>query len=121
MGVSYRPVAIHVQACGLGGYTAHVVLEDDGLPDRECPVHGWDGPPRNEFGTMLVETDDGLRTAFDVQALGKHEELRDCVCPVTCGFDMEHGPYDAFGRKRAYRKALRGEGGKLYPRMRERG
>lgn len=101
--MSYRPVAIHVTGGGLLGYSARVTLEDDGLPEKECPVHGWDGPQRDKLGTM-------------VQVPG--ENLSGCACSVACGFDIECGTYDGMTHKRAWRKALRENGGTLYPRIR---
>lgn len=101
--VTYRPVAVVVNSCGILGYSAHVVLEDDGLPESECPVHGWDGPKRDRIGSPLEEL------------------TADCRCPWVPGFDLEQGPYDAFTHRRAFRKAVRGVGGRLYERTRPRG
>lgn len=94
--MGYRLVEIRVQRDGLG-YMAHAVREDDGVPDDGCPAHGFD-PPRDADGTLLAVGDG-------------------CRCSAYCGLDLECGPYFALTHRRAWLKALRHNGGKLYLRL----
>lgn len=73
----YRPVRIDVGR-RLLGYSALVLLQDDGL--RE-------GAP------------------YEAQAFA--------------GVDLERGPYDALTHRRAWRRALREVGGRLFPERAE--
>ncbi len=48
--MGYRPVEIRVKQIGRWTWHAVIVHHDDGLPEEECPTHGWDGPERDAMG-----------------------------------------------------------------------
>lgn len=109
--MAYRPTRIEVTGStwplfgrwGLGGFVARIILRDDGLPARgACPVHGYEGPVRTENGTIVADR-------------AVNGDLGRCRCSVVPGFGLEQGPYYAWTHRRAWRKALRAAGGKLYP------
>lgn len=96
--MGYRPTSIRVRQAGRRSFYAYVVYEDDGLPDEECPVHGWD-PPREGIGTLMIDGVPWHKAPRGAAA--------DCCCSVQTGAPLEEGPYHAFTHKRAWRKARR--------------
>lgn len=88
--MAYRPARIEVRRNGRHSYTARLIHEDDGLPDRDgdgCPVHGYEGIERDAKGVVSVPWPEG------------------CECPVFVGIPLEDGPFNGRTYRRAWRKA----------------